>query len=59
MTHEGLKVKVIDQGQGQAGAVGPTSVEGSFFLLNLAMFLELLFSEIRQKLLSVAKYKLR
>ena len=35
----GLKIKVIGQGQGQVkvvdhtNAVGPTSIEGSFFLL--------------------------
>jgi len=27
-----LTVKVIGQGQGQANAVGPTLVEGSFFV---------------------------
>ena len=39
VTHEGLTVKVISQGPGQAGTVGSTSVEGSFLLVNLSMFI--------------------
>ena len=39
IARRGLKVKVIDQCQGQVNAVGPTSIEDSFSSLVTFLFL--------------------